>query len=762
MKASKEIRWMRLVVLFLVGGWTLGGAVCANVCTSPDAGGTALLMPDCPLDNQHDSMKVPVIGSTSDAALKFDGPLLLGGETARTPCGIMEVEAVEYFGAMLELDVSGSGELASYQRHLSLPVEVVIHTGPRNPGEPVQEIQTEIVSLQLVGGGLFGDPDFDLLAIRAGESHGLPSPGGTTVKQLPTGDFAVDSFFDITYQIEFAGTAPGPLEGLSGNSIGSIRVVTPQPTPATLMLGTFEEWRDALNSGEIQPMPEPDWIDFLAQFNGNLDPDSPPYPITTFITPELYVCEDEGGGGGGGGGGCLYTEPGLVMEWGDSQTLPPGEYASAWSYVYPADPDLTGTTITVTVEPPCGMNVVSLGLQDINGNIRGWYWNVNAVPPPPPPPALPAGTIPCSPAPGVGTTTVTINLSATGVTAATPTAASYASNPAFDIKKVASIKFDENNTWVGTVPAPSPGTGNAANWNYWYNLIVSPSTGGGGGGGTNPGDPVNSKWYVKWSQPPQVIDPDARPPLIRGWDEYSNYHIPPMVADDWQCDDPRPVTDIHWWGSFIGWTQPHPPPIMPNMFHIGIWTDVQAGVDAPFSHPGVLIWENFCDSFVWNFAGYDVDPRWGDPCENPQENESCFQFAQFLSEDEWFYQEDPCTIYWLSIAAIYNTTDPDPQHAWGWKTRQPHWNDDAVRFSQVQRVDGLTWPPAIGSTWINAPTNQPIEYPAGESWDVSFELTTSVPAYHDDPIIGDLNLDGTVSLPDLQIMSVVWLTSVAP
>ena len=60
-----------------------------------------------------------------------------------------------------------------------------------------------------------------------------------------------------------------------------------------------------------------------------------------------------------------------------------------------------------------------------------------------------------------------------------------------------------------------------------------------------------------------------------------------IVADDWFCDTPDPVTDIHWWGSFLGWTDPELP-ALPRAFHIGIWTDVPAGVTDPFSHPGQM------------------------------------------------------------------------------------------------------------------------------------------------------------------------------
>ena len=71
----------------------------------------------------------------------------------------------------------------------------------------------DIFSLQ---GAIFGDPDFDLIQIRAGTNFGLPSPGATTLTELPGGDFQVDSFFDVFYEIEFVGEPGSDLEGFAG------------------------------------------------------------------------------------------------------------------------------------------------------------------------------------------------------------------------------------------------------------------------------------------------------------------------------------------------------------------------------------------------------------------------------------------------------------------------------------------------------------------------------------------------------------------
>ena len=60
----------------------------------------------------------------------------------------------------------------------------------------------------------------------AGTDFGLPSPGEMTLTQLPTDDFAVDSFFDITYQIEFEGCAGSQLADYAGTTTATIRMET--------------------------------------------------------------------------------------------------------------------------------------------------------------------------------------------------------------------------------------------------------------------------------------------------------------------------------------------------------------------------------------------------------------------------------------------------------------------------------------------------------------------------------------------------------
>jgi hypothetical protein len=135
---------------------------------------------------------------------------------------------IDCFESNLVLDIRGTGTLAGFQRSIAVPGATEVHTGPRNPGDPVQIFPTEMYRLQ---GEIFGDPDFALLQITAGTDNGLPSPGQTTLtrKGPPGSDFAVHSFFDITYRIDFQGAPGGFLDGLSGSTTGTIRMETGDP-----------------------------------------------------------------------------------------------------------------------------------------------------------------------------------------------------------------------------------------------------------------------------------------------------------------------------------------------------------------------------------------------------------------------------------------------------------------------------------------------------------------------------------------------------
>ena len=220
---------------------------------------------------------------------------------------------------------------------------------------------------------------------------------------------------------------------------------------------------------------------------------------------------------------------------------------------------------------------------------------------------------------------------------------------------------------------------------------------------------------VKWSQPPV----DVQPGLIYGWDEPSMWADGegPIVADDFKCLDPRPVTDLHWWGSYPG-PEPGTPPHHPDKFLIRFWTDVPAGMDPDpeidWSHPGEPIHEIWCDNYRVSEepVGQDIDVWEYDETGEILIKDDCYQYNQDLAPAEYFPQTEG-EIYWISIQALYEEPIEFP---WGWKTRPDSWNDDAVIGWDI--VGGFAWDPI----WDISPTG------VERSWDMAYELSVPEPA----------------------------------
>ncbi|HET6428115.1 MAG TPA: GEVED domain-containing protein, partial [Phycisphaerae bacterium] len=228
---------------------------------------------------------------------------------------------------------------------------------------------------------------------------------------------------------------------------------------------------------------------------------------------------------------------------------------------------------------------------------------------------------------------------------------------------------------------------------------------------------------IKWEQLPAPAYPDN---VYYGWNELSVYGMEQIAADDWFCTSALPVTDIIWWGSFLGWTDAHAAPPMPATFHLAIWTDIPADANNDFSHPGDVIWENWAANVVADFAGWDFDPI-------SKTYEAMYVFSVSLPRTQWFYQNpDTDGIYWLSIAA--EDIAGGAYHPFGWKTRRRDPNslapDAAVRVFDPTA-------PAMGAAWA---AGEPITWPADDQWDLAFELQTNVSG---DPV-------KVVQLPDLE------------
>lgn len=171
-------------------------------------------------------------------------------------------------------------------------------------------------------------------------------------------------------------------------------------------------------------------------------------------------------------------------------------------------------------------------------------------------------------------------------------------------------------------------------------------------GDWDPGDPYKMHY-------PQLPDP-------YGWD-VEIFRSP--IADDWQCIESGPVTDIHFWiswaGDLIGRI---------DWLNVAIYEDVPVGI-ANYSHPGDLIAARTYDATQFTVRNYGTgDQGFYDPDGDwaPRDH-LLFQQVNIVDKDPLFYQQRD-KIYWLAISADWDGI----QSPVGWKTTLDYFNDGAV------------------------------------------------------------------------------------
>jgi uncharacterized delta-60 repeat protein len=179
---------------------------------------------------------------------------------------------------------------------------------------------------------------------------------------------------------------------------------------------------------------------------------------------------------------------------------------------------------------------------------------------------------------------------------------------------------------------------------------------------------------VKWEQLPDLaptgIDVNATEPYI--------------LADDFNCTTPGPITKIVVWGSWLYDEYPDGDP-QNARFTLSIHGDVpDPDPENPedWSHPSDVLWYKSFDPFVSFTAeeyATDIQEGWMDPPQNyvfPADT-VCWKYTFTIDPCDAFYQlgtpNEP-VIYWLDVQA----QPLEPFAKFGWKTSLDHWNDDAV------------------------------------------------------------------------------------
>ena len=182
---------------------------------------------------------------------------------------------------------------------------------------------------------------------------------------------------------------------------------------------------------------------------------------------------------------------------------------------------------------------------------------------------------------------------------------------------------------------------------------------------------------------PQLPDPT-------GWDVFADRAQTwpsgfGLVADDWECSESGPVSDIHIWGSWQG----DGVDAITDVF-VTIYADVPDpdGTGALFSKPGDLLWDRRFlaeDMTVRPYGtgeqGWFIPDAQGAPASYTPNDHSLFHQINIDEIVDPFEQVEG-TIYWLGIQVDH----ADAGALWGWKTTQDHWNDDAVSYDQFPQV----------------------------------------------------------------------------
>ena len=202
-------------------------------------------------------------------------------------------------------------------------------------------------------------------------------------------------------------------------------------------------------------------------------------------------------------------------------------------------------------------------------------------------------------------------------------------------------------------------------------------------------DPLLGRDVLKFSQRPMdgtpITSPNGTVQRFWGHDELSTAYSTvsatgptpyrgTFMADDFADKFDSPIVHVKWWGSYLNnFVSPNFPV---DKFLISIESDVPAGPDNPFSHPG----EPLLNQIVRRGP---LAPGSGTFTERPISGggpplgETLYEYNAELHLGKEFFQK-PDTVYWLKVVALVDLppgiiVDPNQPPTfvprWGWHNR---------------------------------------------------------------------------------------------
>ncbi|MBN1359292.1 MAG: hypothetical protein JW993_01815 [Sedimentisphaerales bacterium] len=229
---------------------------------------------------------------------------------------------------------------------------------------------------------------------------------------------------------------------------------------------------------------------------------------------------------------------------------------------------------------------------------------------------------------------------------------------------------------------------------------------------------------TKWEQEPDLsgngVDMDATDDSPRTW-------LPQILADDFQCTTPGPITQIDVWGSWFSDIITNNDPGSVE-FTLNIHKDIPANQSPTgYSTPGAIVWSKTYAPKSFTVTKYDAEIQpFYSPCSYfyiRNNHREVYKYTFQVPDQEAYYQEGTTqqpVVYWLSVQAHLTHKAGTVPTRWGWKTSTREWNDTAV-YAQ--------------DTDASAPAWKKLDYPSPHSYygrkvGLSFTITTG--AYQDD------------------------------